>query len=612
MTNTILIIITVICSIIVLYVIYRKAKSETVDFNEKNAYTMDSLLETVRNNLTELVKEDNFGIYTTDSEFENLYKRRARIQDAMTNSVYGIDSAKTIVQDLIRNVIEERLDSEEEVLKVIDFNSRSLDVRVKFEILLYFFKKYYGRDALTALIEKYDLDKERYEIEERLEPSYVIREEDINDIYMKEGFELDYEIMIDIISILIFQRYKGFGIVDTIREMNINGFNCGTSGSILSSLNAGDDEKPKASKSVWLYYKGKYIHMKFLNFNTEEELRRVIQLICRYNNPGPLTEKRGYLVNTMYDKSRVLALRPPVSEYWAVFIRKFTLSDQTTEGLIDKPYTKNAYLAVQLLMYLMLCEVTCGITGRQGSGKTTLMSALVKYIDPRYTIRVLEIAPELYLRELYPERNILSVQETDYVSATILQDALKKSDAAVSIVGEVASDSIAARMIQLGQVASLFTIFSHHGKTPKDLVYALRNSLVNAGGFTNMLTAEQQVIDVVKIDIHLDYTPDGKRYIERISEIIRLDDAIPYPDYDEKDPINTMNSITKEYYVRRTDRQTFIIKDILCYDVKTHTYYTKNWISSNLTEYMMNNISDQKRSEFEQFIADNWKGGASA
>ena len=59
------------------------------------------------------------------------------------------------------------------------------------------------------------------------------------------------------------------------------------------------------------------------------------------------------------------------------------------------------------------------------------------------------MAPEMYLREIYPQRNILSVQETPTVTAAELQDALKKSDAALSIVGEVATDIIAARMIQM-------------------------------------------------------------------------------------------------------------------------------------------------------------------
>ena len=608
MTNIILIIVTLICGAAFLYWIYRKTKNEKPDLKDINTFTIEKLLDLVRNGLIDLVKEESFEGMADEEEFENMYKRKARIQEAMRNCVFGIDAAKTIVQDLIRNILAEKLADEAAVFQVIDFNSHNLEPRIKFEILLYFFKKHYGKDALGELIEKYYLDRERYEIEDKMEPSYIITSHDIDDIYAKEAVELDYGAMMDILTILIYQRYKGFGIVDTIREMNINGFNCGTSGSILSSLISKDKDVPRAPRSVWLYFRGKYIHLEFLSFGNEEELRRVVLLLCRYNSPGQLTEKRGFLVNTMYDKSRVLALRPPASEYWAVFVRKFSLSDQSTEALIIKPYTKAGDIAVSLLMYLMMGEVTCGITGRQGSGKTTLMSSLVKYIDPRYTIRVLEMAPELYLRELYPERNILSVQETDYVSATALQDALKKSDAAVSMVGEVANDPIAARMIQLGQVASLFTVFSHHGKTPKDLVYALRNSLVNAGGFTNMLTAEQQVIDVVKIDVHLDYTPDGKRYIERISEIIRLDEAMPYPEYDLNNPTHSMNVITREYYNRQTDRQTFITKDILRYDLKTHTYYTVNWFSQRLTEYMVHNIPEHKLNDFRHYAVSNWKG----
>ena len=68
------------------------------------------------------------------------------------------------------------------------------------------------------------------------------------------------------------------------------------------------------------------------------------------------------------------------------------------------------------------------------------------------------MAPELYLREIYSTRNILSLQETVTVSAAECQDALKKSDAAVSIVGEVATDTIAARMIQMGMVRHVHSL----------------------------------------------------------------------------------------------------------------------------------------------------------
>jgi len=605
--NSLLMLAVIAGMLILLIVLYIRAKREKPDIEQSDKLTLDRLLEIVKYALADLVKDENFA-GLADEEFETMYKRKARIQDAMRNCVYGIDSAKLIVQDLIRSVIADVLKTEEEVLEVFDFHAQYIEPRVKFEILMYFYKKEFGKDALAEMINEYRLARERYEIEDRSQPSYLISEEDIDMIYADKNYELTYPVMLDILSILIYQKYKGFGIIDTLREMNINGFNCGTSGSILSVLHNKDRKIPQAPRSVWLYFNGKYIHLRFLSFHSEEELRRVVQLLCRYNNPGPLTEKRGYLVNTMYDKSRVLALRPPAAEYWAVFVRKFTLSDSSLPALIDKPYVNKAFLAINLVAYLMMGQVTCGFTGRQGAGKTVMMTAAVRYIDPRYTIRVLEMAPEMYLRELYPERNILSVQETEFVSASELQDALKKSDAAVSIVGEVATDAIAARMIQMGQVASIFTIFSHHANLAEQLVYAIRNSLVNAGGFTgNMITAEQQVIDVIRVDIHLNYTTDGRRYIERITEIIKLDVSVAYPEYDAANPVHSMNNITKEYYTRQTDRKSFTTRDILRYNLETNTYETCEWFTTELTQKMIEVMPPDKVQEFKSFILEDWR-----
>lgn len=605
MTNLSLTLIVLLLGFIVIAIWYFKSKNEVRDLENSDVMTFEKLLDIVKYTLADLIKEENYTGFS-DEDFKAFYKRKARIQEAMNNCVYGIDSAKVIVQDLIRSVIMDELPTISDINSVYDFYSRTLEPRVKFEVLLYFYKKKYGKGALGKLIDEYKLDRERFIIESKKSPSYAISQEDIDMIYATKHYKLTYPVLVDLLTVLVYQKYKGFGIVDTLREMDINGFNCGTSGSILSNLNK-DDNVLKAPRSIWLYFRGKYIHLRFLTFNTEQELRRVIQLICRYNNPGPLTEKRGYLVNTMYDKSRVLALRPPAAEYWAVFVRKFSLNDVSLRTLIEKSYVHNSTIVVELLKYLMMGQVTCGVTGRQGSGKTTLMTALIEYIDPKYTIRVLEMAPEMYLRELYPERNILSVQETEFVSASELQDALKKSDAAVSIVGEVATDPIAARMIQMGQVASIFTIFSHHANRAPDLVRALRNSLVNAGGFTSMVTAEQQVIDIVRIDVHLNYTTDGKRYIERISEIIKLDEGIPYPDYSKKDPLHSMNAITKEYYTRITDRQTFTTRDILKYDLATDTYVALEWFTPELTNYIMNCIPKDKRIGFARFVQENWE-----
>ena len=607
MLNSILTVVSLVAVGIILFMLYQKSKSQQEVVEEEDFGSIDKVVEAVKLEMVEIIKDD-YSLGLTEAEFNSLYKRKARIQEALRNCVFGIDSAKIIVIELIRTFIAENIPIEtiEELLGLSDGQDPS--DHVKFEIIMYRYKKKYGKGALSAWIDKNNFARERDGIDADGggESAYFIDIEELYMSYDEEDIHLSNDEKIDVLAVLVYQLYKGFGIVDTLREMDVNGFNMGTSGSILSNINKSKAGIMKATNAVWLYYQGKYIHLRFMNFGTEEELRRIIQLLIRWGNPGPLTAKRGYMVNTMYDKSRILALRPPASEYWAIFVRKFSLSDVSPKALIVKPYTNRGDLPMALIEFLMRGQVTCGVTGRQGSGKTTLMSSIIRFINPRYTIRVLEMAPELYLRELYPTRNILSVQETTTVTAAELQDALKKSDAAVSIVGEVATDIIAARMIQMGQVASIFTIFSHHANTPKDLVFALRNSLVNAGGFSNMSTAERQVIDVVKCDIHLDYTPDGKRYIERISEIVPLAEGVPYPEVDKNDLDYSRAVLDREYYERSTDRVSFYSHDILKYDVSTHTYYVADRFSPALESKMRSVMTPEVLKAYDKFIFKNW------
>lgn len=657
--NTVLIIVVALTFVIAIVFLYTKSKREKPDVIMQDKRTMSMLLEKVKHSLADLVREETFS-GLNDQEWETLYKRKARIQEAMKNCVYGVDSARTIVLELIADVVRKYAPDEAAVFEMINLNSEYLDPRIKFEAIMMFYERKVGLDAFIEMIKEYDLDRERYEIEDGKEPSYMITAEDIGLIYSNEDFEWEYEDMVELVAILTYQKYKGFGHVDTILRMNINGINLGASGSILQATKGKDRAILKAPRSAWLNLWGKFIHLRFINFGNEEEMRRVIQLICRYNSPGPLTEKRGYLVNTMHDKSRVLALRPPVSEYWAVFIRKFTISNATAEKLVVKQldrklkyddeyreyvksipgykpswetalkesmdlgeptkellnilieervmfkgFTGNAHIPIKLYYYLMQGEVTVAVTGRQNSGKTTAMTTFVRYIDPRYTIRVLEMAPELYLREMYPERNILSLQETQWVSAQALQDALKKSDAAVSIVGEVATDIIAARMIQMGRIASLFTIFSHHANTAKDLAYGLRDSLVSAEGMSNE-AAINNVLDVVRVNAHLDFTTEGKRFHERITEIIKLAENTEYPAINPKNVALSLAKIQREHYRRLTDREKFATRDIMGYDHNTDSYYAKEWFTPELTEHMMSRMPDAKVPGFKKFIISEW------
>lgn len=616
MFSKIAIIASVAAVCFIAYLVFVRSKKQNSDYFLSGGMTLPILLDYVKDEIAELVKDD-FFMGGSEREFNAALNRKAKIISILKESIDGKDSAKEIVIDLIYNYVVKYCPKESDLCSIIPFDQEELNVHYKFEILMYHFKKILieenmkkpederernpEKGSFKAWVKKYQLDMPKYIIEDGTKASYAITSKEVEDSYYAENIELSYSDKAKIISIIVFQRYKGFGCIDTVRALDVNGINIGVSGSILTYLRK---QEYTATNSVWVNFSGKYIHLRFLDMGSKEEVRRVVQLLARYNSPGPLTEKRGYIVNNMYDESRILAVRPPFAEYWGAFIRKFGADHKDLKFLIYKPYIKNWELPYWLIAYLMRGQVTTSFTGRQGCGKTTMMTSTIEFMDPRHNLRVIEMAFEMNLREHYPERNIMTLQETEFLDAHHAQDAQKKSDGAVSLFGEVATDAVAARMIQTGRVASLYTIFSHHGKTAEDTIYALSDSIIAATGMSDRYVAEKQVVDVVHMDVHLDYTADGKYYIERITEIVKLPEGVPYPELSRGDLEYSVASIQREYYTRCTDRKTFEVKDLIRYDLDTDTYYAVNPPSEELVRDMLNCMDKRMKGEFEKFIND--------
>src|SRR5699024_1019210 len=127
---------------------------------------------------------------------------------------------------------------------------------------------------------------------------------------------------------------------------------------------------------------------------------RVCKNLYRYESIGQLSQSRGYITGTRKDGSRVVVMRPPFSETWVFFVRKFDMAKQLElEDILKWDTNRNIY---RMLKWIVKgCQVM-GVTGNQGSGKTTLLMALIQFIPFAYTIRVQELTFELQLRERYP------------------------------------------------------------------------------------------------------------------------------------------------------------------------------------------------------------------
>ncbi len=371
-----------------------------------------------------------------------------------------------------------------------------------------------------------------------------------------------------------------------------------------------DHKVPRACDSIWIFFQGKSIRLAFLSFGTEAELKRVCQNIYKYNNPGQLSDTNGYKINEMKDGSRVVVVRPSFAETWAFFVRKFDVKRSTLEQWFKgEPGSDDS---IELLKYLVKGARIISITGEQGCGKTTMLMGMIENIYETMNIRVQETAFELHLRKIYPTRNILTFRETETISGQEGLDVQKKTDGSVNIIGEVATDPVASWMIQAAQVASKFTLFTHHAKTFPNLVTALRNSMLRTGVFKNEKTAEEQVVQVLNFDIHLTKDFRGKRYVERITECIPVEDRNDYTFDHQKEKtlegkFDKFVDNTTRYFTKETNKELYKYVNILEYhDGK---YIVTNRISDKNLEEMVLNMDDTDAENFNQFAQRIWGKG---
>ena len=238
-----------------------------------------------------------------------------------------------------------------------------------------------------------------------------------------------------------------------------------------------------------------------------------------------------------------------------------------------------------------------------------MLMAMIENIYETMNLRITETAFELHLRKIYPTRNILSMRETETVSGQECLDVQKKTDGSVNIIGEVATDPVASWMIQSAQVASKFTLFTHHAKTFPDLVTALRNSMLRAGVFKDERTAEEQVVSVLNFDIHLVKDFRGRRYIERVTECIPVEEKNEYT-FDHRKEKTLEGKFDKfmdnatYFFTKTTNRELYKYQNILEYH--DGTYVLTNKISDRNIKEMINNMDDSDQEDFKKFVERNW------
>ena len=226
-------VIFIIIAIIVMYFIKKNKNAEEEEsvLIEDKTYTLDSTIEFIKRRLDEITKVNLYDIGLSEEELKRRKAKKYELRKALKGCTYGDINDKKYVKELIYDLLYKEYGvNETNISKAIPFDIPSLlTSQDKFDVLIYIYKKEFGYEALTEIIKKYDLARLKYVVGET-KPSYVITDDEIDEIYEKENINLTFSDKLNALVQRIYQYYKGYSSIDEIRDMNIDGVSGGVSG----------------------------------------------------------------------------------------------------------------------------------------------------------------------------------------------------------------------------------------------------------------------------------------------------------------------------------------------------------------------------------------------
>lgn len=150
---------------------------------------------------------------------------RKALKGCVSGSISDKTYVKNLIADLLTRTIGLNKSNADEVMMFAEPDR--LTAQDRFEIVFYLYRQQFGTDALSRMIDTYDLGKLRLEANSEDGGSYCISEQDIQYVFECEYRELEFREKVEIIVQRIYQNYKGFSVVDEIRDQRIDGVSGG-------------------------------------------------------------------------------------------------------------------------------------------------------------------------------------------------------------------------------------------------------------------------------------------------------------------------------------------------------------------------------------------------
>jgi len=257
-----------------------------------------------------------------------------------------------------------------------------------------------------------------------------------------------------------------------------------------------------------------------IRFRDQAHLRMIIDRIVsnvgrRIDDSSPIVDAR------LDDGSRVCAVIPPLSLIGPVVsIRRYGKKLLTTEDLL-----KNQTFTHGILDFLSGCveaRLNIVIAGGSGSGKTTMLNTMSRFIPESERIVTIEDTAELQMQQPHVvrlETRPANIEGAGAVTARDLVINTLRMRPDRIIVGE-SRGAEALDMLQAmntGHDGSMTTI---HANTPRDAFSRLETLVMMASQNVPDKVIRQQLASAIHLVVQCSRMSDGTRKITGIAEVI--------------------------------------------------------------------------------------------